>query len=305
MAEAHIFTDGAIGADYPEMIEAQLQRVGNASKIVHHLSSPGGNVYAGYKGYHKLISLGLPIDTIIEGEAQSMGSFIMLASKKTGGKIKVLNPSRIMIHNPKFNVEGFGQNGYADSDMLQGGADELRKIEQEMAEVYSEAMSKKKAITIDEAKAMMKRETYMTAREAVELGLCDEVINTINVNENQKLKAVALGVTTKQNNTTMENKTLAGRIGDVFEQLGKSLKGEGGIANAIEVPISGGGVLKVEGESVAVGANATIDGKHADGVYQMEDGTSVKCVGGKVAEIMPKKEEEKPAPAPADRLRRE
>lgn len=291
MKEGHIFTEGEIGADYPDLIAAQLARIGEVDKIIHHVSSPGGNVIAGYKGYHKLIELGKPIDTIVEGEAQSMGSFVMMASNATGGKIKILNPSRVMIHNPKFNVQGLTTSGFADSDSLESGAKELRIIEDEMAQVYLNSVMKRgKGTTIDEIKAMMKKETYMSASDAVTLGFADEVINYVPKQENEKLKAVALGL--KGGNTMEKKETVMQKVASLLKSAASAL--EGGVA-AVDLPLKEGGMISIEGEAATVGANATIDGKPAEGAYMLEDGQTIKCVGGKITEIMPAAP---PAPMP-------
>lgn len=287
MKEGHIFTDGEIGADYPDQIAAQIARIGEVDKIIHHVSSPGGNVIAGYKGYHKLIELGKPIDTIVEGEAQSMGSFVMMASNVTGGKIKILNPSRVMIHNPKFNVQGLTTSGFADSDALQSGANELKTIEQEMAEVYANSTAKRgKTKTVDEIKAMMKMETYMSAQDAVNLGFADEVINHMpkeEIEKNTKLKAVALGLTGVKTMANEKNGISAAVVG-VLKKAISAL--EGGVS-AVDLPLKEGGVLSIEGEAPVQGAGATIEGKPAEGAYTLEDGQVIKCVGGKITEIMP------------------
>ena len=287
MKEGHIFTEGEIASDYPDLIAAQLARIGTVDKIIHHVSSPGGNVIAGYKGYHKLVSVGVPIDSIVEGEAQSMGSFVIMASNATGGKIKVLNPSRVMIHNPKFNVQGLSQSGFADSDSLQSGADELRTIETEMAQVYVDSTVKRgKGKTIDEIKAMMKRETYMSAEEAVAQGFADEVISMINVESNTKLKAVALGLTgSKPNKTTMEKeKGIAASVRDLLIKAADILAPVTQ-PKAVDVPLNDGTMLSIDGDAPTVGGAATYEGAPANGEYTLESGQVVTCVNGKITDV--------------------
>ena len=126
--EGHIYVRGDIGQDFSRDVEKQLQSpdVKNASDLVVHISSRGGSVYEGYTVYHLLKATGKPITSIIEGQAQSMATFIALAGKK----VIMLNPSVFMIHNPSQGLEG-------DADALQGGSAELRKIEDEMAAAYA------------------------------------------------------------------------------------------------------------------------------------------------------------------------
>lgn len=307
MKQGHIFTEGEIGADYPDLIAAQIARIGEVDEIIHHISSPGGNVIAGYKGYHKLLALGKPIHTIVEGEAQSMGSFLMMASNATGGKIKIYNPSRVMIHNPKFNVQGLTTSGFADSDQLQSGMEELRTIEQEMAEVYMNSTVKRgKPLSVEEVKALMKKETYMSADEAVRLGFADEVINYIPKQENEKLKAVALGL----QGGNMENKEEKGGIkAAVLGVLKSAISAIEGGVKAVDLPLKEGGMLSIEGDQAVEGATATVEGKPAEGSYTLADGQTILCAGGKITKVMPAEPmPAPPAPAPdteAQRLAKE
>jgi len=284
MNEGHIFTEGQIEEDYPELIMSQLRNIGEVDKIIHHISTGGGSVGAGYKGYHKLVQYAqafkIPIDSIVE-EAQSMGSFIMLASDLTGGKIKILSPGRVMIHYPKFGVSGLGGNsGYADSDSFESAAKELRIIENEMADVYMNSMTKRgKGKTLDEVKALMKKETHMSAQMAVDLGLADEAINYVDKSQETKLKAVALGK--KGAKAMSKDKNVWAKIMDVIKsEVIDSPK-------AVDLMLKEGGKISLEGEVPAVGATATIDGKPAEGNYVTEDGQSITCVAGKVTEIKP------------------
>lgn len=279
MKEGHIFTEGEIGNDYPDLIAEQIARQPEAEKFIHHISSPGGSVQGGYNGYHKLIKTGKVIDTIVEGEAQSMASFLMLASDVTGGKIKILNPSRVMIHMPKLPV-----NGFADSEGLQSSADNLKVIEKEMAEVYMAACAKRgKAKNIDEVKAMMRKETNMSAQDAVNMGFADEVINYIPKEENSKLKAVALGL--KSVKAMEKGKGIGAAVADLLTKAASLLTSQE--AKAVELPLKEGGVINVDGEEPAEGAGVTIEGKPAEGTYTLADGRSLECMAGKITKVMP------------------
>lgn len=278
MKEGHIFTEGEIGNDYPDLIAEQIARQPEAEKFIHHISSPGGSVQGGYNGYHKLIGAGKIIDTIVEGEAQSMASFLMLASDITGGKIKILNPSRVMVHMPKLPV-----NGFADSEGLQSSADNLKVIEKEMAEVYMAACAKRgKAKNIDEIKAMMRKETNMSAQDAVNMGFADEVINYIPKEENSKLKAVALGL--KSVKAMEKGKGIGAAVADLLTKAASLLTSQE--AKAVELPLKEGGVINVDGEEPAEGAGVTIEGKPAEGTYTLADGRSLECMAGKITKVM-------------------
>lgn len=181
MKEGHIWIDNVINENTHLDVKRQIEANNDSDVIVLHIQSPGGSVYGGYNTYHVLKSSGKKIKTIIEGEAQSMATFIALA----GDEIEIRNPSVFMIHNPSSGMEG-------DADMLQSGASELRNIENDMAEAYS----RKTGIQVDKVKEMMKATTVLNARQAVELKFADRVIDP--------LRAVAIGKTKNMENKLQE-----------------------------------------------------------------------------------------------------
>ena len=108
----------------------------------------------------------------------------------TLGPSEICNPSRFMIHNPRTVIEGV----MTANDMIQG-ANELIKIENEMAQGYADYTG----LPIDTVKQMMAKETVLTAQEAVKLGFVKGMI------ESTHLTAVALG---KSETKTIEDKLL-------------------------------------------------------------------------------------------------
>lgn len=299
MKVGHIFTEGIIPPDYADVIQMQIDNIqrelGPVDRIEHHLSSPGGSVYGGYEGFHKLIKIGVPIDTIIEGQAQSMGSFIPLASRKTGGKIKILNPSRVMIHEPRITPEAVGAGKqYVIADDLDRESSGLKKIQDEMAEVYAEATCVKQCKTLDEVKAMMKKETNFKASEAVEFGLADELINTINIERNLKLKAVALGTHMEDKNLILEGfEKIKGMLAQILPTPpaqtpppAPAPPPAAATPKAVDLPLKAGGMIHVESENGdLVNKPVTIDGKPAEGAYELQDGRKLVCAGGLVTAV--------------------
>lgn len=275
MKEGHIFTDIPIDLDYPNYIENQLQHIGNVDKIVHHISSPGGSVYAGYKAYHILKRQGKPIKSIVEGEAQSMATFVAMA----GDEIIILDPSRWMIHNPSQDLRG-------DAKTLRATAEELERIENEMAEVYATRTKK----PVDVIKAMMAKETKMSAREAVEFGFADSTTEkAIDKQVYETLKAVALGNDMDENN----DKTLIQKGFEKIEGLIKSLTPKADPATpepkAIDLAGADGVMYNVatEDPNTLVGMPiTTADGQPVpDGSYVLADGRTIIVAGGVVAEV--------------------
>jgi ATP-dependent Clp protease, protease subunit len=260
--EGHIYIDGVIDSEFHKEVKRQIAALGNVSRLIVHIQSPGGSVYAGYNTYHVLKSSGKPITTIIEGEAQSMATFIALA----GDKIEIKNPSVYMIHNPSQGLQG-------DADTLQGGADELRKIENEMIQAYSV----KTKLPEDQIREMMRKETRMTANEAKQYGFVDEVTNY--------LKAVAIGK--KMTTETKEEKNILDKILDKLDSIGKKTGAKAEGPTAIDLPLQAGGNINVEGDGTELkGKPATVNGAAApDGEYPLSDGRVLVVAAGVVSDV--------------------
>jgi ATP-dependent Clp protease protease subunit len=171
MNEGHIFIDEQITPDTYAMVKQRLAEYTGKEKIVLHIASPGGSVYAGYNIYNALKLSGKPIKTIIEGEAQSMATFIALA----GNEIEICNPSVFMIHMPHSGVEGTAEN-------FEQGASELRTIENDMIAAYAA----KTKLPPEQIREMMRKTTTMNAAQAKQHGFVDTVLE-------HYMKAVAMG----------------------------------------------------------------------------------------------------------------
>lgn len=257
MNEGHIYIDGVIGENSHLQIKKQIEALGNVEKIILHIQSPGGSVYAGYNTYHVIKSAGVPVEAIIEGECQSIATFISLAADK----IIARNPSVYMIHNPYTMLEG-------DASAMESGASELRKIEEIMISAYK----RKTNLSADSIKEMMAKETSMTAFEAQKMGFVDEVIDP--------LKAVAIGL----NKFKMEDKLSA--FGAKLNQIVKDVFGS---PNNLDVPMKDGKIGFIDampGEDF-VGKLLTIDGTPAPaGEHELQDGTILVTDGnGMISEI--------------------
>ena len=233
------------------------------------MSSPGGSVYQGYKIYHKLKSLTVPKECIIEGSCMSIATLCALACDK----IVALNPSRYMIHLPYMGIEG-------NSIELENGARELQMIENEMIQAYQA----KTKLPEDQLRNMMKEEKYMDADEARQLGFVDEV-------DNRTLKAVAFGKTRKMKVDKNIFDNLGERIALAFKDV------FGNEPKAMEMQTDKGMIMIDAEDGVIEGKPVTIDGQPApDGDYTMDDGKVITVSGGMVAAV---KEAAPPAPAPA------
>jgi ATP-dependent Clp endopeptidase proteolytic subunit ClpP len=270
MKEGHIFIDGVIDEKMFQSVKQQIEANAFAEKLIVHMSSPGGSVYQGYKIYHKLKSLAIPKDGIIEGECMSIATFCIMACDK----ITALNPSRYMIHLPVMGIEG-------NSSDLENGARELQMIEAEMIQAYKS----KTNIPEDQLKLMLKDEKYMDAAEAKRLGFVDEV-------DTRTLKAYAVG---KQKTMNID-KNIFDNLGDRLAEFTREVKAM--FSPKAQDMQTDKGVISIDSEDgMFEGKPVTISGQPApDGAYTLTDGKIITVSGGMVASV---KEAAPPAPAPA------
>ena len=163
-----IMLEGPIGENTASVLCAQLLFLESqdASKdIVLYINSPGGLVTAGMAIYDTMQYVKSDIQTIVVGQACSMGS--LLASAGTKGKRFMLPHARHMIHQPLG-----GASGQATDVEIR--ANELLRWKKELTEIYEKTTGQ----PLDTLKADMERDKFMTPTEAVEYGLADKVISS-------------------------------------------------------------------------------------------------------------------------------
>ena len=163
-----IMLEGPIGENTASVLCAQLLFLESqdASKdITLYINSPGGLVTAGMAIYDTMQYVKSDIQTIVVGQACSMGS--LLASAGTKGKRFMLPHSRHMIHQPLG-----GASGQATDVEIR--ANELLRWKKELTEIYEKTTGQ----PLDKLKADMERDKFMTPTEAVEYGLADKVISS-------------------------------------------------------------------------------------------------------------------------------
>jgi ATP-dependent Clp protease protease subunit len=127
-----------------------------------YINSPGGSLTCGIAVYDSMNFIEAEVTTICVGTAASVASFV-LAGGNLGKRIAFPN-SRIMIHQP----EG-GSQGQASEIVFE--ASEVARIRQEVAKAYSERTGQSLAQIIRD----MDRDQYMSAREAKDYGIVDQV----------------------------------------------------------------------------------------------------------------------------------
>jgi ATP-dependent Clp protease protease subunit len=141
-----------------------LESQGNED-ISFFINSPGGVVTAGMAIYDTMQFIKPDVSTIVMGQACSMGS--LLATAGAPGKRKMLPNARHMIHQPSG-----GAGGQATDMEIQ--VEEILKMKKNLTQIYVNHNSKGK--TFEQLKQDMERDKYMSAQEALEYGLIDEII---------------------------------------------------------------------------------------------------------------------------------
>jgi ATP-dependent Clp protease protease subunit len=133
--------------------------------ILFYINSPGGVVTAGMAIYDTMQFIKPDVSTIVMGQACSMGS--LLANAGAVGKRMILTNARHMIHQPSG-----GAGGQATDMEIQ--VTEILKMKKNLTQIYVDHNSKGK--TFEELSKDMERDNFMSAQEAVDYGLADEII---------------------------------------------------------------------------------------------------------------------------------
>jgi ATP-dependent Clp protease protease subunit len=166
MMDRIIFLGLPIDDYVANIIQAQLLYLDSSDPgkdIQIYLNTPGGSVHAGLGIYDTMQYISADIATICTGMAASMGAVLLTAGTK--GKRSALKHSRIMIHQPMGGVEGQA----SDIEIV---AKEILKLKQELYEILALHTGN----PVDKVEKDSDRDHWMTATEAKEYGMIDEVL---------------------------------------------------------------------------------------------------------------------------------
>ncbi|HEV7266693.1 MAG TPA: ATP-dependent Clp endopeptidase proteolytic subunit ClpP [Falsiroseomonas sp.] len=166
LKERIVFLTGPVYDQVGSLLCAQLLFLEseNPNKdIAFYINSPGGVVSAGLAIYDTMQYIRSPISTVCMGMAASMGSLLLCAGEK--GKRFALPNSRIMVHQPSG-----GAQGQATDIEIQ--AREILKLRQRLNEIYVHHTGQ----PIEAIQSKLERDTYMSAEEARDFGLIDQVV---------------------------------------------------------------------------------------------------------------------------------
>lgn len=161
-----VFIGGPIDDNVANVVVAQLLFLESEDpdKDIHlYINSPGGVVTAGLAIYDTMQYIKPDVSTICLGQAASMASLLLTAGAK--GKRYALPYARIMIHQPHGGAEG-------QSTDIQIQAKEIQR----MREIGNDILVATTGQPYDKVQADTERDYFMTAAEAKEYGIIDEVI---------------------------------------------------------------------------------------------------------------------------------
>lgn len=166
LKERIVFIGTPIDDNIASLVVAQLlflEAEDPDKDIFLYINSPGGVVTAGMAIYDTMKYIKPPVNTICIGQAASMGAVLLAAGEK--GKRFALPNSRIMIHQPLGGVQGQATD-------IEIHAREILKIRQRLNEILAEATGQ----PLKKIEKDTDRNFFMSAEEAKEYGLIDEVL---------------------------------------------------------------------------------------------------------------------------------
>jgi len=166
LKERIIFLGSAINDDVANAVVAQLlflDKEDSDKDIKIYINSPGGSVYAGLAIIDTMNIIKADVATIAVGSAASMGTMILTAGKK--GKRFALKNSTIHIHQPLGGAEGQASD-------IAISAKEILRIKDLLRDMLIESTGQ----SLEKIEKDMDRDYFLTAKESVEYGLVDKII---------------------------------------------------------------------------------------------------------------------------------
>lgn len=167
LKERIIFMAGPVEDQVATLVVAQLLylEADNPKKeIFFYINSPGGVVTAGLSIYDTMQFIRPKVSTLCIGQAASMGSLLLCAGDK--GMRYCLPNSRVMVHQPSGGFQGQASD-------IQRHAEDILKIKKRLNDIYVHHTGQ----SYEKIEATLDRDHFMTADEAKDFGLIDEVLS--------------------------------------------------------------------------------------------------------------------------------
>jgi ATP-dependent Clp protease protease subunit len=168
LKERIVFLNGEVNDAVSNSICAQLlflEAEDQDADISFYINSPGGVVTAGLAIYDTMQYITPDVSTIVMGQAASMGS--LLSQSGAPGKRFILPKARTMIHQPSGGAQGTASD-------IEIQYKEIERTKKDLTEIYVEHNTKGKSYL--EFEEGMDRDNFLTAQEAIDWGLADEIV---------------------------------------------------------------------------------------------------------------------------------
>lgn len=165
LKERVIFVTGAVEDYMASLVTAQLLflEADNPKKeISMYINSPGGVVTSGMAIYDTMQYIRAPVATLCIGQAASMGSLLLAAGEK--GMRYALPNARIMVHQPSGGFQGQASD-------IERHAQEILDMRARLNKIYVKHTGQ----SLRKIEDALERDTFMTAEQAKDFGLVDEV----------------------------------------------------------------------------------------------------------------------------------
>ncbi|MDE5845230.1 MAG: ATP-dependent Clp endopeptidase proteolytic subunit ClpP [Muribaculaceae bacterium] len=166
MMDRIIFLGTDVNEYTANVIQAQLLYLDSADPgkdVSIYINSPGGSVYAGLGIYDTMQYISSDVATICTGMAASMAAVLLVAGEK--GKRFALNHSRVMIHQPMGGAQGQASD-------IEITAKQIQMLKKELYEIIASHSGQ----PFEKVERDSDRDYWMTAQEAKEYGMIDDVL---------------------------------------------------------------------------------------------------------------------------------
>jgi ATP-dependent Clp protease protease subunit len=165
LRERIVFVTGTVEDGMASLICAQLlflESENPKKQISMYINSPGGVVTSGLAIYDTMQFISSPVATLCMGTARSMGAFLLMAGEP--GLRSALPNSSILVHQPSGGFQGQASD-------IERHAENVVKTKRRLNELYAKHCGR----SYDEVERKLDRDHFMTAEEAKEWGIVDQI----------------------------------------------------------------------------------------------------------------------------------
>jgi ATP-dependent Clp protease protease subunit len=165
LRERIVFVTGMVEDGMASLICAQLlflESENPKKQISMYINSPGGVVTSGMAIYDTMQFISSPVATLCMGTARSMGAFLLMAGE--AGLRSALPNSSILVHQPSGGFQGQASD-------IERHAEDVLKTKRRLNELYAKHCGR----SYDEVERKLDRDHFMTAEEAKEWGIVDQI----------------------------------------------------------------------------------------------------------------------------------